>query len=154
MKWYLNICATLAGLVVAHHFGLLQLVWESDQTKMTSVIALVWLISTFITGWEISKESKFQKKNDSELFYSDLIPIRKVTLIKFFSETCAVLGMIGTILGFILMVNTSELGDATSTAALKQSIQTMLGGFGIAMFTTLVGAIAKLSIDSQIVHQT
>lgn len=150
-KWYLNICATATGIFLAYYFGFIQLVWESDQTKITSVIAVLWFIATaMIWRFEFGYKARVHGKPVRFHTWSP----ERMKRVKFVSETCSVLGMIGTVIGFIIMAQTSGLADANSTEALKQAVHVMLAGFGVAMFTTLVGALAKLSIDSQIVTRS
>lgn len=152
-SWYLNMCATAVGLFAAWHFGLLNLIWDSDPTKLTSVIAVLWLFATVIIGkaelGSIEKDPFTERKWRVHRWSE-----RKMKNIKFISETCATLGMIGTVIGFILMTGNSGLTEAGSAVDIKNSVSAMLSGFGVAMFTTLVGAAAKLSIDSQIVSRS
>jgi biopolymer transport protein ExbB/TolQ len=61
------------------------------------------------------------------------------------------LGMIGTVIGFIYMLNISfgNLGTANTTA-LKQALETMGTGMGTALYTTATGLVCSLLLRLQI----
>ena len=70
----------------------------------------------------------------------------------FLAETCLVLGLIGTVTGFILMLGTAftEL-DVTNIVSVQGALVKMSLGMSTALYTTLVGLISSLAIKIQLV---
>ena len=70
----------------------------------------------------------------------------------FIAETCLVLGLIGTVTGFILMLGTAftEL-DVTNIVSVQGALVKMSLGMSTALYTTLVGLISSLAIKIQLV---
>ena len=70
----------------------------------------------------------------------------------FIAESCLVLGLIGTVTGFILMLGTAftEL-DVTNITSVQGALVKMSLGMSTALYTTLVGLISSLAIKIQLV---
>ena len=70
----------------------------------------------------------------------------------FIAESCLVLGLIGTVTGFILMLGTAftEL-DVTNITSVQNALIKMSLGMSTALYTTLVGLISSLVIKIQFV---
>ena len=71
----------------------------------------------------------------------------------FISESCLALGMIGTVIGFLLMLGTafSDL-DVTNSAALQTALADMAVGMSTALYTTLIGLVCSLIIKVQLMN--
>ncbi|ACB34064.1 hypothetical protein Lcho_1797 [Leptothrix cholodnii SP-6] len=67
-----------------------------------------------------------------------------------FAAAAIKLGLLGTVVGFILM--SSQLGKSQSfeLAEVQQLLQLMTGGMAIALYTTLVGLVANLWLGLQL----
>ena len=65
------------------------------------------------------------------------------------------IGMMGTVLGFILMLDGSDLGslDPSDIQSMKDVIGQLANGMATALLTTLVGLIASVSLRSQLILQ-
>ena len=63
--------------------------------------------------------------------------------------------MMGTVLGFILMLDGSDLGslDPSDIQSMKDVIGQLANGMATALLTTLVGLIATVSLRSQLILQ-
>ena len=70
----------------------------------------------------------------------------------FIAESCLVLGLIGTVTGFILMLGTAftEL-DVTNITSVQNALIKMSLGMSTALYTTLAGLISSLIIKIQLV---
>jgi MotA/TolQ/ExbB proton channel family len=67
----------------------------------------------------------------------------------FASDTLMKLGLLGTIVGFIMMLAPMSLLDTGNSAAVKSSMSLMSEGMAVAMYTTLTGLIGSLLIKVQ-----
>jgi hypothetical protein len=67
----------------------------------------------------------------------------------FASDTLMKLGLLGTIVGFILMLAPIAGLDAADHASVKNSMGLMSDGMAVAMYTTLTGLIGSILIKTQ-----
>lgn len=67
----------------------------------------------------------------------------------FASDTLMKLGLLGTIVGFIMMLAPIAGLDADNRAALKSSMTLMSDGMAVAMYTTLAGLVGSILIKIQ-----
>ncbi|BCX47761.1 MotA/TolQ/exbB proton channel [Haloferula helveola] len=65
-------------------------------------------------------------------------------LIKVFLWAIPILGFIGTVMGLSTAVGSLAMGDNADPEALKQSINSLTGGLGLAFDTTLLGLILSI----------
>lgn len=160
-------------LYSAYLLGWIAKVFESDSSFLTYVIAviffLVWLLSLFI-GVKLNSEFKYIAINENKgesFFYFELLKRKfkngksssfdqsilasslraklhlRIRFISYVANLLILLGLIGTVLGFIIAVG--GLGDSLSGGQNLTRVQTVLGqivnGMGVALFTTLLGSI-------------
>lgn len=67
----------------------------------------------------------------------------------FASDTLIKLGLLGTIIGFIIMLAPIAGIDATDRATMKSSMGLMSDGMAIAMYTTLAGLVGSILLKIQ-----
>jgi hypothetical protein len=67
----------------------------------------------------------------------------------FASDTLMKLGLLGTIIGFIIMLAPIAGLDAADKAAMKSSMSLMSDGMAVAMYTTLAGLIGSILVRIQ-----
>jgi len=67
----------------------------------------------------------------------------------FVSDTLMKLGLLGTIIGFIIMLAPIATLDAADKAAMKTSMGLMSDGMAVAMYTTLSGLIGAVLLQTQ-----
>jgi hypothetical protein len=67
----------------------------------------------------------------------------------FASDTLMKLGLLGTIIGFIIMLAPIATLDAADKAAMKTSMGLMSDGMAVAMYTTLAGLVGSILVRIQ-----
>lgn len=67
----------------------------------------------------------------------------------FASDTLMKLGLLGTIVGFIIMLAPIATLDAADKAAMKSSMGLMSDGMAVAMYTTLAGLVGSILVRIQ-----
>ena len=78
--------------------------------------------------------------------------IQKPEFLWFSAESCMTIGMIGTVIGFILMLGTSLNNlDPGDVELMKTAISNMAVGMSTALLTTLTGLIGTLLLRVQLV---
>ena len=67
----------------------------------------------------------------------------------FVSDTLMKLGLLGTIIGFIIMLAPIATLDAADKGAMKSSMGLMSDGMAVAMYTTLAGLVGSILVRIQ-----
>ena len=162
------------GIWVLDERGLLAIILEGDKSHISKVIAGLWIISS-IYWLYLSKtisdernsfenmEFKNKKLLVSKFFYSLKKKEDKDVLINAFesefekkisyglvaSDVALKLGLLGTIIGFILMLKPIADLNSTSPEDLKMALSSMSSGMAVALYTTLTGLIVSTLLRIQ-----
>jgi len=134
LKWWFVFVVQAIGLIVFAYMDGIQYMLDNDKTYLSIVIAFIWLIVSTSVGYYTWKK------------------IEKPEFLWFAGESCMTVGMIGTIIGFILMLGSSlnnlDPGDVES---MRMAISSMAVGMSTALLTTLAGLTATLMLRVQLV---
>ena len=68
----------------------------------------------------------------------------RITVIRQFAGALVVLGLIGTVAGFIIALSGVSAEEAGTLAAVQPMISTLISGMSVALYTTLEGAVLSL----------
>ena len=144
LKWWFLFCTQIALSTVAYHFGFFHHLYREDTTRIGFFILAILILTTL---W-IGKRVYSLKKN----WEGPQEAIECLSPGWFVAESCLVLGLIGTVTGFILMLGTAftEL-DVTNIVSVQGALVKMSLGMSTALYTTLVGLISSLVIKIQLV---
>jgi len=141
LRWWLIFCLTILGVLASIHFDLHILLEDADQTKIGFLILGMTGLSTI---W-IGRRTFFCVKKGREL--------NPLETEWFIAESCLTLGMVGTVIGFILMLGTTFSAiDVTDLRSLQLAIEGMASGMSTALYTTLVGLISSLILKVQLIN--
>ncbi|OUW75534.1 MAG: hypothetical protein CBD74_14210 [Saprospirales bacterium TMED214] len=134
MYWWLVtvIEAILLGITI--YFGSLEFLWETDVTKLSFLVIALWIGTSAVIGY-----TGYRKKTNFDTPW-------------FIAESCMTIGMVGTVVGFMLMLGSSfaEI-DPGNIDSMRQVIIDMAAGMSTALLTTLTGLIASLFLKVQVV---
>ena len=122
-------------------FGYFQTIWEGDKSYLSSLIFATYLLSTALIGfWHLVKDPN---KHIEE----------KLKLGWFTAESLLALGMIGTVIGFLILLSTAfNEVNVNDPASLKQMLTVMANGMGTSLYTTLTGLVCSLFVKGQLVN--
>jgi len=136
LVWWLVVVMQLVGLGVATYYGAIPFLLEHDITKLSFAVILMWSVATVIIGYR-----SYKGRNDFETPW-------------FIGESCMTVGMIGTVIGFMLMLGSSftEI-DPNNVESMKRVIIDMAAGMSTALLTTFCGLVASLFVKVQIILQ-
>ena len=162
------------GVWILDERGLLAVVLEGDKSQISTVIACLWIISSIywlylskIISDERNSFENMEFKNKKLLvsrFFSSLEKNEdKDILINAFesefekkisygvvaSDVALKLGLLGTIIGFILMLKPIADLNSTSPEDLKIALSSMSSGMAVALYTTLTGLIVSTLLRIQ-----
>lgn len=140
MFWYLLVSIQVVIFSISAFFGLHKLLWANDQTKLSFVILLMWLIGTVLIGTWYKKETAEEIQITAKIGW-------------YLAETCLALGMVGTVAGFLLMLGTAFTNiDVANIGSLQNALSSMALGMSTALYTTLVGLVSSIFLKSQLVN--
>ena len=134
LQWWLAFVVQTILIGTTCYFGSIDYLYDNDKTFISFTIVSIWFITSLSIG---------------------LFMYRKIAISEFqwfISDSCMSLGMIGTLIGFILMLGGS-LGeiDPSNIESMKKVISDMALGMSTALLTTLAGLIASLFLRIQLV---
>ncbi len=157
-------------LAVAWLKGWIDIIRAGDPTHQCTAIALVFLAGLFLCGqrvWRVSHklnevgaarprpESKVaqyltlseQRGGESRSITAGVLRAKLMARnsgIRHIANTLVILGLLGTVVGFIMAlsgVNPDAAGDIKAVGAM---ISTLITGMSVALYTTLVGAVLNV----------
>ena len=162
------------GVWILDERGLLAVVLEGDKSQISTVIACLWIISSIywlylskIISDERNSFENMEFKNKKLLVTRFLNSLKKNedkdVLINAFesefekkisygvvaSDVALKLGLLGTIIGFILMLKPIADLNSTSPEDLKMALSSMSSGMAVALYTTLTGLIVSTLLRIQ-----
>ncbi len=141
LRWWLLFCTSCAAMFTAYSFGFVEALIAKDITRLSFAILGVFFISSIFVGWITYKRNK-----------GDDVTVG-VNLGWFVTELLLALGMIGTVIGFILMLGGSfESLNVADTSSVKTALTDMAIGMSTALYTTLVGMVCSQILKVQLVN--
>lgn len=133
LQWHLIFTFICVISIILFQCGIAKEIWIKDSSFLSYITYIIFLICSLYAGklcYQISKNSKdiATYKNKSEIGW-------------FISELCLTLGMMGTIIGFIMMLSGFDSLDIQNITSV-QALLTQLGGsMATALYTTIVGLV-------------
>ena len=148
LKWWLFLCVQGAVLAIANHFGFFQDLFLKDPTRIGFGILGILLITSIWIGQKVYKLSRLNVTTSmKEGLLNDL------SIQWFVAESCLVLGLVGTVCGFIIMLGTAFVDiDVSNIDSMQNALSKMSIGMSAALYTTLMGLLSSLVIKIQLVN--
>ncbi|MDT3705702.1 MAG: MotA/TolQ/ExbB proton channel family protein [Thiobacillus sp.] len=167
-RWLaLNVTA-FAILGVFHMNGMVEPVFLADSSYIVYVITGLFLYGMVLCGyrvWKTSRELNFVKRGDKgklkafadrsrqadresvkEAFEIKLFA--RISFVKYISSSLVMLGLLGTVIGFIMVLTNIPANAVGDAAQVGKLVGALTNGMGVALYTTLVGAITNLWLNA------
>jgi len=133
LKWWVIVAGTLTGIGFLIVYNCINYVNEADVTKLSFVIFALFIHSTVQVG--------------RSTYYG----IDKLSVPRFMVGAMTKIGMLGTVLGFIMMLSTCLSGASLQNVqAMQITMSNMTSGMSTALVTTAAGLICSLILQLQI----
>ena len=141
LRWWLLFCTSCAALFTAYSFGFIDALIAKDITRLSFAILGVFFTGSMFVGWLTYKRSRGKSVQAG------------INIGWFITELLLALGMIGTVIGFILMLGGSfESLNIADTGSVKTALTDMAIGMSTALYTTLVGMVCSQILKVQLVN--
>ena len=135
LRWWLTVCVLGVLVYFSYANGWLLPLYEKDATMITYLITVIFGATTLSLGYKSFLKKQFE--NEVEWFVSDAV---------------LTLGMIGTIIGFMIMlIGTFDTVEFTAVENIRAVLSSMSKGLYTALSTTLLGLISSLILKIQLV---
>ncbi len=141
MVWLAGMSSIVAFVEVAWIKGFIQTIYESDFTKISVLIAVIFLIQSVLCGIEMWEQTQ---KNGS---YKDAEEVIEKGWL--WSDIVLSLGMIGTVIGFMIMLAGFVGVDFSDFDSVQGLITKLSAGMATSLSTTLVGLITSVILKLQ-----
>ena len=138
LLWWVQVVSICFASFFIYTFDWFEALYNSDQTKISFLIIIVFVIASITTGY---------------LSYKKTINFEKLSnYVWFSSETMVTLGLIGTVAGFLLMLSSAfDNLDVKNVENVQEVITDMSLGMSTALCTTLVGLVCSVLTKIQMV---
>jgi hypothetical protein len=152
-------------LAAAHAHGLVEPIVSADRTRLSVIIFAVFLAGLGLCAikvWHTSRDL-----NDARQSSGDTVPrlarigssaesranlagalrlrlMHRIVAVRHIANTLVLLGLIGTVIGFIIALSGVDPGHASEVTAIAPMVAALIQGMSTALYTTLVGAVLNL----------
>ena len=149
-----------AALTAAYTLGYVDLIAAADGTRMVYLIAGVFIIGQVNAGrlvWRTSRELNSEHARvgsmPQHLFALHLLTTEhererqlsaEIAPVRNTANLLVVLGLIGTVLGFIIALGGVDPRTVSDITAIGPMVSTLIRGMSTALYTTLVGAVLNV----------
>ena len=133
--WWLIVCVVGTSSYITHAMGWLVPLYTNDLTYITFLITVIAVLTTLSLGYKFKVPDA--NSVDVEWFVSDVV---------------LTLGMLGTIIGFMIMLqgtfSSIEFNDVHS---IRLALSSMSQGLFTALNTTLLGLVSSIILKVQLI---
>lgn len=155
-------------LFLTYFNGWAETIYRSDSTNIVVVILALFVYGLIICGVKIQRasdyiilleDSDFTKNIDvnykqglanKELCLAESIKqdlFGNINFIKWIANSLVTLGLIGTVIGFIIAFSAIDAASVGDVDKVGQLVAGLTNGMGIALYTTLTGAAFNLWLN-------
>ncbi len=170
MRYALFNMAALALTAAAAAQGWIGEIYRSDPTRLTVVIAAAFLLGMIMCTSMIWRTDRalaaclrgVPSRHPLAAGYLDAVrtssaPARtiraetfrsrlfgRIGIVRYLASSLVVLGLIGTVIGFIIALSGVDPDIATNPSAVSPMVANLIEGMSVALYTTLLGAILSV----------
>lgn len=131
------------GAITCQQLGLVSELYEADASKLSFVILSLF---TAFTGYIGLLTYRAERKNKHA-------SNRQLNTCWFFADSMTVFGMVGTVIGFLIMLGLAFANlNVTEVASVQEAIKNMALGMSTALVTTLLGLSCGWLLKLQLVN--
>jgi drug/metabolite transporter (DMT)-like permease len=143
VKWFILFSSGFAAFCIAAQQGIISLILKSDASYLSGPTMVICVLASLMTGFLCIKLNSFNTPmnvNESKYF------TRMYRFLDYVSENFTKIGLLGTVIGFCLMMY-SAFGGTHSVEIMVTQIKV---GLSTAVYTTIVGIISEVFTQSQL----
>jgi hypothetical protein len=148
LRWFVILFSAIAAAGIVNFKGLFAALWIADISGLSFLILAIFTIMTLFVG---VLTHRLTTSLPGSYVYEE--NIRYVKGCWYASELLMAIGMMGTLIGFTIMLGPALAGlDPSNLVLAKAAIFKMAGGMSTAVLTTLVGLITSQLLKLQLIN--
>ena len=139
--WTIFVILAFVSIFMELYISISHYLFVVDITYLSFLIVLLFLVSNSFLAY-FSYSIQYKKTKISETALKPLW---------FTSDAMLSLGMVGTLIGFMMVLGNALDIDAVTSDELKKVIAEVASGLSVALITTLTGLICSIILKIQLV---
>ena len=143
----------LFGAYLLYERGLMGVVLEGDKSRLSWLIIVVWAGMSarwlHLLRWVQAQHDAPEAFRSADRAVQEALMARWLNHGWFAADGVLKIGLLGTIIGFILMLTPIANLVSFDPASLQKALGEMSGGMAVALYTTLAGLIANIVLRFQ-----
>ena len=148
LKWWLIFTATIVGMVLIAINGGWLILWNEDTTKLSFVLLAIFMGMSTWCGMKTWRLSRFLDEGRKEKHVVEKIE-HLVEVGWFTSDLCLSIGMMGTVIGFVMMLSGLAQVDVSDINTVQGLIKNLGAGMSTALYSTLTGLVCSSLLKVQ-----
>ena len=148
LKWWFFICVIMASILWLVFTGAFYALWTQDATKLSFVLLTIFSVMSGWCGYKTWTLSKFLDNDQTEDYLVEKIE-HLIEVGWFTSDLCLSIGMMGTVIGFIMMLSGFANVGVSNMTTVQDLIKGLGTGMSTALYTTLTGLICSALLKIQ-----
>ena len=148
LKWWFFMCVIMASVLWLILTGAFHSLWDQDATKLSFVLLTIFGVMSGWCGYKTWTLSKFLDNGQTEDYLVEKIE-HLMEVGWFTSDLCLSVGMMGTVIGFIMMLSGFANVDVSNMTTVQDLIKGLGTGMSTALYTTLTGLICSALLKIQ-----
>lgn len=148
LKWWLFISVIAGAVISAQVLGFFNILWERDVTKLSFLLLIMFAFMSVWCGYKTWRLSLFLDSDETDKYIVEKIE-HLMEVGWFTSDLCLSIGMMGTVIGFILMLSGFSKIDVSDITTVEGMIKGLGSGMSTALYTTLTGLVCSSLLKIQ-----
>jgi hypothetical protein len=136
-RWFALTNLMVIGFGVLMYTGVIQKIIATDISGLSVLIFIAFVIGVVLTGlisYRVGKNDEMRLKDENMIYVS-----------WFIAEVLMVLGLAGTVIGFIVLFDANFNGVSfDDPETVKAIIVSIASGMGVALYTTITGIVTSI----------
>ena len=141
LRWWLMFCIYAIMAWTLQAFGLFEALYYADFSKLSFIIIGLFTALTMYTGYLTYRLSKGISVLETH-----------IETCWFFAGEMPTLGLIGTVIGFIVMLKAFAGLDVSDVISIQTALESMVLGMSSALLTTLTGMVCGFFLKLQLMN--
>lgn len=148
LRWWLVFTSILTGITIFTLNSGWSELYNKDATKLSFVIIAMFISMSEWCGYKTWRISRFTNGDDDD---PTVVKNVKYAIETgwFTSDLCLTIGMMGTVIGFIMMLSGFTKVDVSDVNTVQELIKSLGIGMSTALYSTLTGLICSALLKIQ-----
>jgi len=148
LQWFVLLLSYAAAAFFASYYGLLQAIWQTDVTYMTSVIGAVFVAAVLYIGFASWRYDHTQARwaQGSPVAETQRTAGADSGLGRTASYVITLIGLLGTVIGLTLQMRSMATIDVGNVSSLVSAFKLISSSLGSAFYATGCGIVGSIGV--------